>query len=248
MTNIGDRMKGYESVWDERLPPRMPVIVRLDGNSFSRLTKSVGFKKPYDQRFRDAMVDVCTELLDYCSGAIVAYSQSDEISILLRNDQTHDTDPFLGNRVQKMCSLLASIAAVTFTENIGYEAAFDCRAFVLPEAEVNNYFLWRQQDAFRNCVNSYCHYCVTPRKSVEGMDVKQRQEVLFAKAGININDVPVWHRRGFVMRRVVTERELDTTTVARIRAAGKEPPTGPVVRSSWQPDFDADVFSTTAIV
>lgn len=33
---LGDRMKRYESVSDGYLPSRMPVIVRLDGNSFHK--------------------------------------------------------------------------------------------------------------------------------------------------------------------------------------------------------------------
>lgn len=67
--------------------------------------------------------------------------------------------------MQKIVSVSAAVAAATFTakswrmwqtspediENVniipGY---FDARVFVLPEAEVCNYFIWRQQDAVRN--------------------------------------------------------------------------------------------------
>jgi hypothetical protein len=45
------------------------------------------------------------------------------------------------------------------------------------------------------------------------------------------------------VKRVVSERELDAETLALIAAAGKQPPDGPVVRSSWEPDFEIPLFN-----
>jgi len=36
-----------------------PVFVRLDGRAFHALTRKYGFAKPFDDRFCEAMVDVC---------------------------------------------------------------------------------------------------------------------------------------------------------------------------------------------
>ena len=51
---IGDRMKGHEKSFDFTIPASSRVILRLDGNSFSKLTRS-HFVAPFDDRFKDAM-------------------------------------------------------------------------------------------------------------------------------------------------------------------------------------------------
>src|SRR5690606_15755000 len=48
---LGKRMKCYERAAEAVLAPRLPVIIRLDGNSFSRLTRKLRFNKPFDERF-----------------------------------------------------------------------------------------------------------------------------------------------------------------------------------------------------
>jgi len=163
MDSMGDRMKSYETASEQILPIRLPVILRLDGNSFSRFTKVNDFKKPFDEKFDAAMNAAAKAVLSYCSGSCVAYLQSDEMTILLRNNQTVDTDPFLGNRTQKLTSLTAAKASVAFNRaltmfDIDAQAVFDCRAFVVPHYEVQNVFLWRQFDAFKNCISAYAYY------------------------------------------------------------------------------------------
>ena len=253
---LSDRMKEYEDVWDQRLPRRIPVIIRIDGNSFSKYTKQCDFKKPFDEQLMLAMSQTTKALLEYCSGAVLGYTQSDEISILLRNDQTIQTDPFLGNRIQKICSLLGSVAGVAFEEAIKYcktigivpqnkYATFDCRVFTLPnEVEVNNYFLWRQQDAFKNCVSSYCYHSKIPgaTKAVHGLSTSERQEWLFQNLDLNINDTPSWHRRGHCLRKMTYELPINKAGLSEkaIENLGNKTT---VTRSFWEPDFNTPLFS-----
>ena len=105
-TPLGDRMKDYEKRETARRPlPMLPVCVRLDGKRFSRWTK--GLERPYDPRLSALMVDTTRHLLDETS-AVIGYTQSDEISLVLWSD-----DPkrqlFLDGRLQKLVSILASI-------------------------------------------------------------------------------------------------------------------------------------------
>lgn len=164
MTAMNKRFKDYEDVSDYKLAARLPIILRLDGNSFSKLTKADAFEKPFDPDFISAMTHAAKAVLDYCSGSCVAYVQSDEISILLRNDQTVNTQPFLANRIQKLVSLCAAKASVEFCDTLRsyksewLEAVFDCRAFTVPPSEVNNYFLWRQNSCFTNMIHSYAYW------------------------------------------------------------------------------------------
>lgn len=222
---LSDRMKRYESSADITLPDRLPVIVRLDGNSFSKMTKRGEFKKPYDPRFVEAMKAGAVSVLKYCSGVQLAYVQSDEISLLLRNDQNINTDPFLGNRIQKLTSLLAAKVSVAFNKEMmkqefDTEAVFDCRAFIVPEHEVHNYFLWRQLDCFKNFVSSYAYWNLkgkygrkAAQNMLHGLSTEQRQELIYNEFGVNVNDIDDHRRRGQIIRKVSKEvpiREIMT--------------------------------------
>lgn len=149
-------MKKYEQVWSISLPRRMPLIIRLDGKAFHTLTAKM--KKPFDVMFSDCMLGTTIKVLDEAAGAVFAYVQSDEISILFHNYKKLTTEPWFDNSLQKLVSITAGIASARMTSYLGglntkqEMAVFDSRTFVLSEAEVNNYFLWRQQDATRNSV------------------------------------------------------------------------------------------------
>lgn len=163
--SLGDRMKGYEDVWRQYLPNRMPVIIRVDGKGFHSFTKNC--VKPFDQNILEAMTNVACCLLRDIDGAVMAYRQSDEVSVLINNYQTLNQEPYFSNNLQKIVSVSASIATNSFNKywfagkcvlpmdgDMKF-ANFDARAFVIPREEVANYFLWRQQDAIRNAIQMF---------------------------------------------------------------------------------------------
>ena len=153
--SLGDRMKVYEKCYNITLPKRVPVMIRLDGKAFHGLTS--GMEKPFDQGFIDVMAETAKYLVKNIQGAVLGYVQSDEISILLRNDKTVDTDPWFGNKIQKICSVTASMATSYFNKKLGLNemAQFDCRVWILPLDDVPNYFIWRQQDWNRNSLQMF---------------------------------------------------------------------------------------------
>jgi tRNA(His) 5'-end guanylyltransferase len=110
--SLGDRMKGYENAFRHYLPRRMPVIIRIDGKAFHTYTK--GFHKPFDSILMKSMQDTAYALCTKIEGVKLAYVQSDEISLLLTNDDTLETEPWFGNNLQKLCSISASIATLAF--------------------------------------------------------------------------------------------------------------------------------------
>ena len=58
-------------------------------------------------------IELCKEV----QGCKLGYVQSDEISLLMTNYETTETQSWFENNIQKMVSVAASIAGVTFTIN-----------------------------------------------------------------------------------------------------------------------------------
>ncbi len=196
MQDLGDRMKGYERVWDSVMPGRMPLVIRVDGKAFHTLTR--GCEKPFDDHVAWCMDRAAERLCRELQNVRLAYVQSDEISVLMTPYQKLGTQPWLGNRVQRMASVAASVATAAF--NVKWEhrscrlAMFDARCFVLPEAEVCNYFLWRQRDAERNSIQGLAQSLASAREC-HGLNNKQLQELAF-KRGCNWNSLPAYWKRG----------------------------------------------------
>lgn len=110
--NLGNRMKGYENVPKSYLTRRMPVIIRLDGKAFHTFTK--GFQKPFDNVLMKTMQETAKELCSKIQGCKIAYTQSDEISLLLVDYDKIDTCAWFDNNIQKMVSISASMATLFF--------------------------------------------------------------------------------------------------------------------------------------
>ncbi len=78
---LGDRMKRYEKATRTVVTPRTPVIIRVDGKSFHTYTREL--KDPFDRRLSDAMERAAVKMCEGIQGAQCAYTQSDEISVVL---------------------------------------------------------------------------------------------------------------------------------------------------------------------
>lgn len=194
------KMRKYEQSLDQVILPELYMAARIDGRSFTRLTKEIcHFEAPYDPRFRDMMVNTVKALMDCGFRVIYGYTQSDEISLLFHPDEST-----FGRKVRKYNSVLAGVASAAFSLQLGQQAVFDCRMIPLPTVEcVQDYFLWRQEDAHRNALNSHCYWNLRKEgasgqeatKALEGQSVSFKNELLFQR-GINFDTLPSWQKRG----------------------------------------------------
>ena len=111
--DLGDRMKTfYEEIPKTSLMRRCPVICRLDGRSFHTFTR--GFKRPFDDVLIKTMQETAKYLCENIQGCSLAYTQSDEISLLLIDYQRFETSAWFDYKIQKMCSIAASMATMAF--------------------------------------------------------------------------------------------------------------------------------------
>lgn len=197
---LDKKMRIYEQSIDQIILPDMYMIARLDGRSFTRLTKEIcKFEAPFDERFRDMMIDVCKSLMDCGFRVVYAFTESDEISLLFAPDENT-----FGRKVRKYNSSLSAQASAAISLALDRIATFDCRMVPLPNIErVKDYFRWRQEDANRNALNSHCYWMLRKEgksvraatRELEGKGVSFKNELLFSR-GINYNDLPSWQKRG----------------------------------------------------
>ena len=100
---------------------------------------------------------------------------------------------------------------------------FDARAFVLPEHEVANYMIWRQQDATRNSVQMLARSHFS-HKQCDGKSCADMLEMLLSK-GVNWNDLAPGLKRG----RCVLKRPEFFTPPAHFGAAA----IATITRQNW---------------
>lgn len=112
--SLGDRMKGYEGVSRNFLTRRVPAIIRLDGKAFHTFTK--GMEKPFDSVLTQTMQETMKYLCENIQGCVLGYTQSDEITLVLTDYATIQTDAWFGYNIQKMCSVSASMATSVFNK------------------------------------------------------------------------------------------------------------------------------------
>lgn len=190
---LGDRMKNYEQIFRQKLLPKSYTIIRVDGRSFSKFTSRMKFERPFDKNFTDSMDYAATRLLEL-QNVVLSYVQSDEITLVMTDFESVETQQAFGGRVDKLLSITASTASVAFVKKLYTltgtfaEIQFDSRIFQVPtHSEACNAVLWRIQDAAKNSVGMYAD-SVFSHKQLEGVPTGQRKKMLLEQ-GINWEEV-----------------------------------------------------------
>lgn len=239
--SLGNRMKQYEAVFNTKLPRRLPMVIRIDGKAFHSMVKRWHCEKPFDNLLIRAMQSTMRHLCENIQGAVFGYTQSDEISIVVRDDQNLTSEAFLDKRIQKICSVTASMATVYFNHEMYHTiihesslsepllknfAFFDSRCFILPEHEVINYLIWRQQDASRNSIQMLAQSMFS-HKELQNKNSNQLQEMCWQK-GTNWNNIETCRKRGTCIYKVPTTISTDN---------------GEIVRNKWQLNEEFPIFT-----
>ena len=112
---LGKRMKTYyEQIPQTKLMRRTPVAIRIDGKAFHTFTRS--FDKPFDEILVNSMYDTMKYLCENIQGCVLGYTQSDEITLILVDYKKLNSSAWFDYEVQKMCSIAASMATMTFNK------------------------------------------------------------------------------------------------------------------------------------
>jgi tRNA(His) guanylyltransferase len=240
-------MKECEIFSGFKVPCGSKIIIRIDGRKFSKLSRDLKFKKPYDEQFRDIMIETCEDFFKEFSPAFI-YTFSDEINILLSEI------PFAG-RIEKLDSVFASFITGSFTKNIPLKSvkrpvSFDSRVIPLSPEGVVEYFKERQDEAWRNCINGYAYWTLreeySKKESMEILSKKksnQLHDILFER-GINLAELPAWQRRGVgLYKKEVVIEGYNPVKDEKVRSTRKK-----IFIDDDLPIFNAEFFSKKLIL
>lgn len=168
--DLGTRMKTfYENTYRFGMTRRMPVAIRIDGKAFHTFTK--GFERPFDEVLSNAMIRTMEYLCKNIQGCVFGYTQSDEITLILLDYQTLQTEAWFGYEIQKICSISASMATMAFNKFFGDEV----HKFHEEHCRVDEYF-------------DYCgnHWDNKENEELYGIYCKKLRTALFDSRCFNI--------------------------------------------------------------
>ena len=118
-SDLAKRMKDYEAISKTRLMKRCPVICRIDGKTHHNFTR--GFKRPFDEIYMKSIQETAKYLCENLQGVVISYQQSDEITLVFVDYKELNTSPYFDYEVQKLCSIIASMATMAFNKYFMFE-------------------------------------------------------------------------------------------------------------------------------
>lgn len=246
--SLGDRMKkNYEQPYQFYLTRRTPVIIRLDMNAGHHFTEEMN--RPFDTIFVESMHNTCIALSEQIMNVEFAYTQSDEINLLLVDYRKLSSGQWLDGNIQKIVSISASIATIEFNRAYTHailnhkelaneeiekytvkinKMSFDSRVFNIPDSEVVNYFIWRQTDCAKNSVQAAGQYYFN-QNQLQNLNNNMIQEKL-RSIGINWANYPNYFKRGVCAKKesYIVHDELKNEDIKRYH---------------WIIDYDIPIFT-----
>lgn len=203
---LGDWCKWLERNFSpDVMIPTLPVIIRLDGNNFSQWTK--GLQKPFDYQLMDLMKET-TKFLVSETNAVVGYTQSDEITLILYNEDRKSALYHDGKK-QKILSKLTAKCVNFFNEKRkellpehDKIAVFDARIYQTPTLQdACAQLLWRENDATKNSIQVLGQSFFS-HKQLHNLNGNQIQDKLMLEKMVNWNDLSASCKRGTYIKRV----------------------------------------------
>jgi Uncharacterized conserved protein len=246
----------YRSLTDYKLMPNTYVLAMVDGHRFSKLIKNK-FDKPFDDLFIKMMNETAKYLCENIQGVKFAYTQSDEISIVITDFDTPMTDSYFSFRLCKMQSLIAAMATAKFNQMYAKLAndykgfglkkfdmkeyptyTFDCKVWTVPIAnDAYAWFLYRQTDCIKNSKAQTAQTYLS-HKELVGLTSDEMIAKLKNEKGIDWYDFENGKKYGRLIRKVETPMEKDLPTGEHVK----------FTRNIWTPVGMTDLKEDTAQV
>lgn len=176
----------------EIMVPTLPVILRFDGNNFHNWTK--GLKRPFDEKLVKLMVET-TKFLVQETNAVVGYTQSDEITLILYSAD-RKSSIYNDGKKQKILSKLTGKCVSFFNEK---------RKELLPLHDACVQLLWRENDATKNSIQMLAQ-SIFSHKELQNLNSSEVQDKMMTERNVNWNDLDVNLKRGTYVKRITTSK------------------------------------------
>lgn len=203
MQSLAERQESYKSSYDPEIMRRLPVIISIDGRNFSKLTKNLS--KPYSNLLSKVMADAMLYTITEIQGSVFGFTFGDEVSIIIRNDQSFETEPWLNNKIQQISSSASSIFTLGFykiafaldleSDLIG-DPVFKSHVWAVPSLhEASNYIIHRQQECYKSALRLAAIHEITKKVGqkkafdlIQGRAIEEKIDLLLKYTGINFHE------------------------------------------------------------
>jgi len=212
---LKDRIDSYQEQTEHKLLNKLPTVIVVNGRSFAKTTSLLD--KPYSQEFAECMLSTTLKLCSEVEGVVFAYHYNDEIILVSRNDQSNETLPWFDNKIQKISSIVSSIATLHFNNctvkkelNLLGDAHFYTKIFTVPNiVEAINSIIYKQQQNFYTSIQCACFYELLKKYDriyikdmIQGLSFDEKVEILKQECNIDFNQYPIAFRRGIACYKV----------------------------------------------
>ena len=228
--NLGEWCKWLERNFsNDVMIPTLPVIIRLDGNNFHKWTK--GLDRPFDKKLTKLMAET-TKFLVKETNAVVGYTQSDEITLILYSDD-RKSSLYNDGKKQKILSKLTAKCVNFFNEKRkeilpthNKTAVFDCRIYQVPTLhDACVQLLWRENDATKNSISMLAQSLFS-HNELQNLTGSEMQDKMMQEKGVNWNNLETKYKRGTYIKRIKTSKPfsaVELTTLPPMHQAHKNP-------------------------
>ncbi len=245
---LGDWCKWLERNFsNELMIPMLPVIIRLDGNNFHTWTK--GLDRPFDKNLTELMIET-TKFLVQETNAVVGYTQSDEITLVLYSAD-HKSLIYNDGKKQKILSKLTGKCVSFFNEKRlellpkhNKIANFDCRIYQTPTLlDACVQLLWRENDATKNSISMLAQSLFSHKELLK-LNGSEMQNKMMLEKNVNWNDLEVKFKRGTYVKKIKTSKPFTKEELENLPArhqAHKNPLL--VIERAVVKEFEMPIFS-----
>lgn len=239
-----EKFKDAEKAFRTVIPAKSYAVIRVDGKGFSKYTKNLD--QPFDKKFTHDMRETTKFLCENIDGAVLGFTQSDEISIIISDLSGSHTQQWFGGQIQKIVSISAAFATAKFNqlrpESSEKLAFFDARAHPLNGVEeVLEYLQWRQTDTIKNSVSMLASHYFS-HKQLQGVSSVEKKRMLEEVHGVFWRGLPEAVKQGSLIKREAREE-----MVTFFHGKEKVEKEIPVIRRSFR-IFDAPYFESLEAV
>lgn len=188
MANLKEKCEYYRSQTDYKVCKNKYILVMLDGRSFSKFVKNT-FQLPFDDTFIRLMNDTAAYVAKSVQGVRFAYTQSDEVSLLITAFGENE-ELFFGGRLVKMLSIIPGLATAYFNKHLPEDfplVQFDAKVWEVPtQNDAFAWFLYRQNDCVRNSKLQHAQYYFS-HSALKGLHSDQQVEKVLIEKGVDWN-------------------------------------------------------------